>query len=47
MEQGLLSDTILNKYTNLLPKHHRIYYYLKINELSCGFIFYIADEIQD
>jgi hypothetical protein len=48
---GLLSDIfdkrILNKYTNLLPKHHSIYYYFKIDELSCGFIFYIADQIQD
>ena len=48
---GLLSNIfdkrVLNKYTKLLPKKHNIYYYFEIKEDNCGFIFYIAEEMQD
>ena len=48
---GLLSNIfdkrVLNKYTKLLPEKHNIYYYFEIEEDNCGFIFYIAEEMQD
>ena len=47
---GLLADIydkrIVNKYTNLLPPNHQIFYYFEIDEDSCGFMFYIAEEMQ-
>uniref|UniRef100_A0A6C0IZV4 N-acetyltransferase domain-containing protein n=1 Tax=viral metagenome TaxID=1070528 RepID=A0A6C0IZV4_9ZZZZ len=46
---GLLSENfdnrVLNKYLKLLPKKYNIFCYLKIDS-NCGFIFYIAENIQ-
>ena len=41
----IFDNRVLNKYLNLLPKKYDIFCYLKIDS-NCGFIFYIAENIQ-